>query len=221
MKHMQRKLLVALFLIIINVLPFSTVFAGTQKFWGIDVSKNNGTVDWNSVFSSGYRFAMIKTGDGKDTGDSSDIDSQFETNYTNAKEAGLFCGVYHMVAGNTPEDAEKEANYCLSILDGRPLDHQTTATYKIVVKKAPTSIRFVENNKTIKQKTLKKGQSYSVKTARSNNSASQYLSYYSSNKKVASISSSGKLLAKKAGTTTITVKTYNGKTATLKVTVKK
>ncbi len=46
-------------------------------------------------------------------------------------------------------------------------------------------------------------------------------SWSSSNKKVATVSSSGKITAKKTGTTTITFKTSNGKKATCKVTVKK
>jgi len=339
---------------------------------------------------------MIKSGNGQDTNSHTDQDSQFEFNYNNAKATDLSCGVYHMIAGNTPEDAKKEANYCLSIIDDRPLDlpiaydiestksfedstlfqsgkenitnmaiafcetikeagytpmiytssyiyntyldssrltnykiwiahhdakkpninspyhmwqyktdsvegantssgvcdinqiieklffqkntitigkeetvkliptlfsaftdtsiafssstpnvvtvsktglvsgkkissstitatssHNTRATCKIIVKKAPTSISFTEKNKTLKKKTLKKGQSYSVKTALSKNSASYSLTYSSSNKKVATIDSNGKITAKKVGATTIKVKTYNGKTASLKLSVKK
>ena len=388
-----------LFISIILSICFSTpipTFAGSQSFLGIDVSKNNGTVQWDLVANAGYQFAMIKSGNGQDTNSHTDQDSQFEFNYNNAKAADLSCGVYHMIAGNTPEDAKKEANYCLSIIDGRPLDlpiaydiestksfedstlfqsgkenitdmaiafcetikeagytpmiytssyiyntyldssrltnykiwiahhdtkkpninspyhmwqyktdsvegantssgvcdinqiieklffqkntitigkeetvkliptlfsaftdtsisfssstpnvvtvsktglvsgkkissstitatssHNTRATCKIIVKKAPTSISFTEKNKTLKKKTLKKGQSYSVKTALSKNSASYSLTYSSSNKKVATINSNGKITAKKVGTTTIKVKTYNGKTASLKITVKK
>lgn len=388
-----------LFTSIILSICFSTptpTLAGTQSFLGIDVSKNNGTVQWELVADAGYQFAMIKTGNGQDTASHTDQDSQFEFNYNNAKAADLSCGVYHMIAGNTPEDAKKEANYCLSIIDGRPLDlpiaydiestksfedsalfqsgkknitdmaiafcetikkagytpmiytssyiyntyldssrltdykiwiahhdtkkpninspyhmwqyktapvegantssgvcdinqmteklsfsqktltigkgetlkltptlfsaftdpsitfsssapnvatvsktglvhgkkissstitaassHNTQATCKIMIKQAPTSISFTEKNKTLKKKTLKKGQSYSVKTALSKNSASYSLTYSSSNKKVATINSNGKITAKKVGTTTIKVKTYNGKTASLKITVKK
>ncbi len=42
----------------------------------------------------------------------------------------------------------------------------------------------------------------------------------SSDTSVATVASTGKVTAKKAGTATITVTTYNGKTATCKVTVK-
>ena len=45
--------------------------------------------------------------------------------------------------------------------------------------------------------------------------------YRSSRKSVASVSSSGKITAKKKGRTTITVTAYNGKKVQIKVTVKK
>ena len=46
------------------------------------------------------------------------------------------------------------------------------------------------------------------------------MTYKSSKKSVASVSSSGKITAKKKGKAVITVKTYNGKKAKLTVTVK-
>jgi len=45
--------------------------------------------------------------------------------------------------------------------------------------------------------------------------------YTTKNKKIATVSTKGVITAKKVGSTTITVKTHNGKTASLKVTVKK
>lgn len=371
-----------------------SVYAGSQEFLGIDVSENNGVVDWEAVYDAGYRFAMIKTGDGQDVGNSNDIDPTFETNYKNAKEAGLECGVYHMIAGSTVEAAKKEAEYCLSILGNRELElpiaydiettkdfsdstlfqsgkknitdmaiafcetikkagytpmiytsayiynhyldqsrlkdykiwiahhgvdrpnistayhiwqfdiaslpgantssgdcdldlltetltlknrsialgkgekitltpalttafsdeslsfrssnpkvatvsssgkvtakklgtttitiktaHNTKVTCKITVKKAPTSIRFLENKKTLKAKSLVSGQTYQLKYSFSSGATSNKLTFTSSKKSVATVSNTGKITAKKAGTSIITIKTYNGKTAKLKVTV--
>jgi len=90
-----------------------------------------------------------------------------------------------------------------------------TKKCKVVVKKAPASIKL--NAKT---KTLKVKQTYQLKTTLSKGSASYQKTYTSSNSKVASVSSSGKITAKKKGKATITVKTFNGKKASIVITVK-
>ena len=90
---------------------------------GIDVSRFNGFLDWELVKSQGIDFVMIKTANGKDVGDPSDIDPQFENNYIGAGEVGIDRGVYHVISGRTVEDAILEAEYCLKILDGRPLEY--------------------------------------------------------------------------------------------------
>lgn len=67
--------------------------------------------------------------------------------------------------------------------------------------------------------TLSVGQSKTFVATVSPESAKSGVTWYSSNSKVATVSSSGKVTAKKAGTTTITAKTSNGLKATCKVTV--
>ncbi len=92
-----------------------------------------------------------------------------------------------------------------------------TATCKVTVKKAPTSVKL---NKT--SITLKVGQTFDLNSTVNSGAASYKTTYSSSKSSVASVKSAGGLVtAKKAGTATITVKTFNGKTATCKVTVKK
>ena len=54
-----------------------------------------------------------------------------------------------------------------------------------------------------------------------NGIAKSKITYSSSNKKVATVNSSGVITAKKKGTATITVKTANGKKAKLKIKVVK
>ncbi len=88
------------------------------------------------------------------------------------------------------------------------------ATCKITVKKAPTKITF---NKT--SLNLYVGSSFTLKKTLSHGSASSKITYTSGNKSIATVNSAGKITAKKAGTTTITVKTYNGKTAKCRITV--
>ncbi|MEE1318995.1 MAG: Ig-like domain-containing protein, partial [Ruminococcus sp.] len=80
---------------------------------------------------------------------------------------------------------------------------------------SPTSVKV--NRSTL---TLGVGESYGIlKTVSPSNAKTSY-TWSSSNSSVASVNSSGKVTAKKAGTANITVKTSNGKTATCKVTVK-
>lgn len=90
------------------------------------------------------------------------------------------------------------------------------STVTVTVKKAPTKITLKPSGK----KTLKKGKSFTIKTALPSGAASNKLTFTSSNKKIASVSSKGKVTAKKKGKATITVKTFNKKSAKIKVTVK-
>ncbi|HEY8033117.1 MAG TPA: GH25 family lysozyme [Methylocella sp.] len=57
---------------------------------GIDVSKYQGDIDWNSVRASGVRFAWIKATEGGDR-----TDEKFAQNWTAAKAAGVARGAYH------------------------------------------------------------------------------------------------------------------------------
>ncbi len=90
-----------------------------------------------------------------------------------------------------------------------------TATCKVTVKNAPSKVTL--SKKTL---TLKKGSSATLKVSLPKNTASYKKTFTSSNKNVVTVNSSGKVTAKKAGTAYITVKTFNGKTAKCKVTVK-
>ena len=72
-----------------------------------------------------------------------------------------------------------------------------------------------------KQLTLKKGKSFTLKTkVTATGKISKKVAYKSSNKKVATVDKNGKIVAKGNGKATITVKTADGKKATVKVTVK-
>lgn len=84
----------------------------------------------------------------------------------------------------------------------------------ITVKKAPKKITLKD-----KAKTLKKGKKFQIKVVLPQKTASNKITYKSGNRKVASVSASGKVTAQKAGKTVITAKTYNGKKAQMRVTV--
>lgn len=78
---------------------------------GIDVSHNNGKVDWAAVKRAGFKFAMIRVGFGKDN-----LDKQFYTNVNGALSHGLKIGIYHYSYALTVADAKKEADFIVSTL---------------------------------------------------------------------------------------------------------
>ncbi len=57
---------------------------------GLDVSHNNGKVDWAAVASSGFGFAFAKASEGEGF-----IDPQFASNYPAIAANGMFRGAYH------------------------------------------------------------------------------------------------------------------------------
>ena len=96
-------------------------------------------------------------------------------------------------------------------------DNKLTAKVKIKVTVEPTKLKL---NKTGTVK-LKKGKKLQLKTKLTPKASAADLIWESSKPKVATVSSKGKVTAKKAGTTTITVKTINGLKAKVKIKVTK
>lgn len=89
-----------------------------------------------------------------------------------------------------------------------------TKEVKVTVKTAPTQVT-IKKSKIV----LKKGKKTTIKYSLSKGSYGK-VTFSSSNKKVVSVSSTGKITAKKKGIAKIKIKTYNGKTDTVKVIVK-
>lgn len=89
---------------------------------GIDVSEFQGVIDWAQVQSSGMvDFAIIRLGYRGMTQGLLATDEQFEQNYQGATAAGIPVGVYFFSQAITEAEAQAEADYVLSILDGRDL----------------------------------------------------------------------------------------------------
>ena len=94
------------------------------------------------------------------------------------------------------------------------LSNGKEAICKVTVKSAPSRVTVSD-----KSATLKVGQSKTLKATLNNNAYSYRSTWTSSNTYVATVNSTGKIFAKSQGTATITYKTYNGKTASCKLTV--
>ncbi len=86
---------------------------------GIDVSANNGVIDWSQVVkNTTVNFAFIKASEGVGY-----TDPKFLVNATKAKEAGLKIGYYHFASLNTTNDiadAKAEADYFISVIKKAP-----------------------------------------------------------------------------------------------------
>lgn len=93
-----------------------------------------------------------------------------------------------------------------------------TATCSITVKAAPTNVTL-----SVSSKTLKVGENYIISESTNSGSYSYNFTWSSSNTNVATVKKTSgnkaQISPKMQGTTTITIKTYNGKTATCKITV--
>ncbi len=90
---------------------------------GIDVSKYQYNVDWESVAEAGVEFVIIRVGyRGYGTAGNMRVDDYFEANLAGAKAAGLDVGVYFFTQAITEEEAIAEANFVLDALDGAELD---------------------------------------------------------------------------------------------------
>ncbi|WP_234407852.1 GH25 family lysozyme [Anaerosinus massiliensis] len=82
------------------------------KMRGIDVSENNGEVDWKAVADAGIEFAIIRSSYGLNS-----EDSMFIQNVAGAHAAGLKVGAYHYSYALSVEDAIQEAKNCREIID--------------------------------------------------------------------------------------------------------
>lgn len=89
---------------------------------GIDVSSHQGKIDWAAVKADGISFAILRIGYRGYSLGSLNEDSFFRDNLAGARSAGLEVGVYFFSQATSVAEAEEEADYVLSLLDGETLD---------------------------------------------------------------------------------------------------
>lgn len=85
-----------------------TASDASAKCKGIDVSNNNGSVTWSSVYNAGIRFAITKATEG-----TSFQDSYYHSNMQHGKAQGVIMGAYHF-AHPESHDGNNEASYFYS-----------------------------------------------------------------------------------------------------------
>ena len=86
----------------------------------IDVSTWNGNIDWNKVYKSRVKYAMIRSSFGIEN--PNQVDNKFVRNITNAQRAGVKCGVYHYSYAQSVAEAQKEAEFCLKTIKNYKID---------------------------------------------------------------------------------------------------
>ncbi|MDE6844283.1 MAG: Ig-like domain-containing protein, partial [Lachnospiraceae bacterium] len=90
---------------------------------GIDVSKWNGSIDWNAVKNSGVSYVIIRCGyRGSSTGALIE-DPLFRSNIKGAKAAGLKVGVYFFSQAVNEVEAVEEASMAVNLCSGYGLNY--------------------------------------------------------------------------------------------------
>lgn len=89
-----------------------TGWTGAPPYRFVDVSRYQGLIDWAQVAAAGYKGAMLKTVSTNrklsKRADGLYIDPTFETNYRNARAAGLDVGVYYYTYATSEAMADAE-----------------------------------------------------------------------------------------------------------------
>lgn len=90
---------------------------------GVDVSDYQPNIDWQKVYDSGVRFAIIRAG-GRYYGTKGALftDDDLKKNLEEAKKAGLMVGVYFFSQAVNVKEAEEEAKLTLKLIGDVELD---------------------------------------------------------------------------------------------------
>lgn len=103
-----------------------TGWEGDPPYRYIDVSRYQGAIDWAQVAAAGYKGVMLKTVSTNrrlsKRADGLYIDPTFETNYRNAKAAGLAVGVYYYTYATSEAMADAELSLLADALRGKTLE---------------------------------------------------------------------------------------------------
>ena len=92
-----------------------------MEIYGNDFSKHQGTVDWETVKAAGKtQFAILRAGYGRVD---SQVDTQWERNYSECKRLGIPVGAYWYSYAVTEEQARQEMRCFLRALNGKQLEY--------------------------------------------------------------------------------------------------
>ena len=102
-----------------------TGWEGGKSYRYIDVSRYQGLIDWAQVAAAGYKGAMLRAVSTNrklsKRADGLYIDPTFESNYRNAKAAGLDVGVYYYTNASCEKLADEELALLRQAVYGKEL----------------------------------------------------------------------------------------------------
>ena len=90
--------------------------ATNKAVLGCDVSKWQGTIDWNKARNEGIKYVFIRAGYRGQIQGVISTDPNFTQNIEGALDAGLKVGVYFFSEAITEEEAREEADYVLNLV---------------------------------------------------------------------------------------------------------
>ncbi len=99
------------------------VLVSSNGILGIDVSKWNGSIDWNAVKNSGVSYVIIRCGYRGSSQGSLIEDPRYRSNIQGATAAGLKVGVYFFTQAVNEIEAVEEASMVLSLVKGYKLSY--------------------------------------------------------------------------------------------------
>lgn len=105
---------------------------GRRSKTGIDVSTHQQEINWQAVAEDGIDFAILRLGYRGYTEGGIFPDQHFERNLKGALDAGLDVGVYFFSQATTPEEAEEEADFVLSAIEGYELTYPVAFDWEII-----------------------------------------------------------------------------------------
>ena len=88
-----------------------------SKWYGIDVSDNQGVIDWGRVKSAGCQFAILRS-----VRRSGKIDGQFVNNLLGCRAQGIPVSVYKYTYATNQAAAQEEARQVVELLQAHALD---------------------------------------------------------------------------------------------------
>ena len=105
-----------------NYADIKKQYAGDNTYFGLDVSKWQGRINYEKVASAGVDFVMIKLGGTSGIGGDYYVDPKFKENIEGFLEQGIQVGVYFYSYANSIEKAKQDAEWVINQIK----DYQVT-----------------------------------------------------------------------------------------------
>lgn len=100
------RVIILMFILVPLQLSFLSYYVQAQSINGIDISNNNGSINWNDIKSEGVSNVIIKATEGVDY-----RDCNLNTNYYNAINSGMNVGFYHFFSNYTNPSQQAQDFY--------------------------------------------------------------------------------------------------------------